>query len=67
MAGLSLGILNPAVYTNSVYQLMLNKFSRRLRPGGGISFQGGFPPGRCLDETLNSVDDDEYRVSIFRD
>ena len=48
------GILNPAVYTNSVYLLMLNKFSRRLRRGKIFISGGGgrIPPRRCLDETL---------------
>jgi len=31
-------IMNPAVYTNSVYFLLLNKFYRRLQRGGNFHF-----------------------------
>jgi len=44
----SLVFLGHPVYTNSVFLLMLSKFSRRLRRGGGIFISGGggeFPPG----------------------
>ena len=43
-----------SIYKFSLFSLMLNKFSRRLRRGIFIS-GGKIPPRRCLDETLTTT------------
>ena len=55
MAGLPPGILNPAVYTNSVYLLMFNKFPRRLRRGGIFISGGKSPQEMSRWNTVNTM------------